>query len=138
MLGSNFVKLIMSALKRHFSSSSNFASFFIIMTHNYYVNFKLMDFLLWVKGSHQSTNFETFECSGENLPNFSCHFLNHKSIFLQMLHHSSLSWKITALYFFRSNVISFAQNKPVKVQIFKISSAQIKIDQILVILETTN
>ena len=51
-----------------------FASFFIVMTHNSPVNFKLINFLLWIKGSHQSLNFETFECSGENLPNSSCHF----------------------------------------------------------------
>ena len=30
------------------------------------------------------------------------HFPNNKSVFLQMLHQSSLSWKIIPLYFFRS------------------------------------
>ena len=39
----------------------------------------------------------------------SCHFPNHKSVFLQILHHSSVSWKITPLYFFfRSNIKYFA------------------------------
>ena len=71
------------------SSSSNFASFFIVMTHNSSVNFKLVHVLLWTKGSHQSPNFDTFECSGENLPNVSCHFPNRKSVFLQILHQSS-------------------------------------------------
>ena len=32
-------------------------------------NFKLIYFLLWTKGSHSSPNFETFKCSGENVPN---------------------------------------------------------------------
>ena len=29
---------------------------------------KLILFQLWIKGSHQNPNFETFKCSGENLP----------------------------------------------------------------------
>ena len=57
MLGSKFVKFLMSILKRQFSSSSIFASFFIAITYNSSVNFKLIHFLLWTKGSHQSSNF---------------------------------------------------------------------------------
>ena len=109
----------MSILKRQVNSSSNFASFFIVKTHNSYVNFKLIHFLFWLRGSHQSPNFETFECSAENFPNSSCHFPNHKSVFLQTLHHSSVSWKTVLLYFFRSNVIYFAQKEQIKVQIFE-------------------
>ena len=44
------------------------------------VNFKLILFQLWIKGSHQNLNFETFKCSGENLPYSSCHFPNHNSV----------------------------------------------------------
>ena len=106
MLGSKFVKF-MSILKRQVSSSSIFVSFFIVMTHNFSVNFKLIHFLLWTKGffflsgfcftdtdnsqdnrgreetifystlplpSHQSSNFDTFEYSGEYLPNFNVIF----------------------------------------------------------------
>ena len=87
VLGSIFVKFLMSILKRQVSSSSIFVSFFIVMTHNSSVNFKLMHSLLWTKGSYQSPNFDTFKCSGENLPNFPCHFSNHKSDFLRTLHH---------------------------------------------------
>ena len=58
------------------NSSSNFASFFIVMTYNFSINFKLIHFLLWTKVSHQSPNFDIFDCSGENLPNSSCHFSN--------------------------------------------------------------
>ena len=46
----------------------SYTSFFIVMTRNS-VNFKLIHFLLWIKGSHQSPNFETFEFSGESLEN---------------------------------------------------------------------
>ena len=109
----------MSILKRHVSSSSIFVSFFVFMTHNSSVNFKVIHFLLWAKGSHQSSSFDNFECSGENLPNSSCHFPSNKSFFLQILHHSSMSWKITPLYFFSSNNTYFAQKEPIKVEIFE-------------------
>ena len=106
----------MSILNWQVKFSSIFASFFIFMTHNSSVNFKLIHFLLWTKGSHQSPNFDTFKCSGENLPNSSCHFPNRKSVFLQILNDSSVPWKITRLYFFRSNVKYFARKVPVKVE----------------------
>ena len=83
----NSFKFLMSILKWQVNSSSNFASFFIVMTHNSSVNFKLIRFLFWIKGSHQSPNFVTFKCSGENFPYSSCHFSNQKSVFLQILDH---------------------------------------------------
>ena len=67
VLRSIFVKFLMSILKWQVYSSSNFASFFFVMTYNSFVNFKLIHFLLWTKGSHQSLDFEFFKCSGENL-----------------------------------------------------------------------
>ena len=41
--------------------------------------------------------WEAFECSGKNFPNSSCDFTNLKSVFLQILYHSSVSWDITPL-----------------------------------------
>ena len=67
---------------------SKFVKFLMSVPH---VNVKVIHFLLWAKGSHQSSNLNTFECSGENLPNSSCHFPSSKSVFLQVLHHSSVS-----------------------------------------------
>ena len=58
--------------------------------------------------------FETFECSGQILSNSLCQFWNDKSIPLQILYPSSVSWKITPLYFFSSNNIYFAQKEPIK------------------------
>ena len=75
-----------------------------------------MDFLLWTKGSHESTNFDTFKFSHENLPNSWCHFPNHKSIFLQILHDFSVPSKITPLCLFRSNILHFAGNGPIEVK----------------------
>ena len=121
----------MSILKQQVNSCSNFASFFIVMTQSSSVSFKLIHFLLWIKGSYQSPSSETFKCSGEKLPYSSCHLLNYRSVFLQILHQSSVSWKITRLYIFRSNVIYLAQKEPVKVEILTISSAQVKIHEFL-------
>ena len=82
-----------------------------------------MHFLLWTKESHESTNFGTFKCSDENSPNSSCHFPNRKPVFLQILHDSSVSWKITPLCSFRSKVIYFARKGPMKVQILETESS---------------
>ena len=106
----------MSVLKWQVSSTSNFALFFIIITHNFSVNFELVHFLLWRKGSHQSSDFDPFKCSGQNLQNSSCHFPNHKSVFFQILHHTSMSWKITLMYLFSSNNIYFPQEEPIKMK----------------------
>ena len=120
VLKSKFVKFLMSVLKWQVNSFSNFALFFIVMTHNFSVNFKVIPFLLWTKGSHQSPNFDTFKCSGENLPNFSCYFSNHKCFFREILHRYSVSWKITALYFCCSNITYHGHKEPITTHIFKL------------------
>ena len=113
---SKFVKFPMPILKCQVNSSSNFASFFIVMAHNSSVNFD------GVKGSHQSPNFETSSALVKiwHIPHaIFQNFPNPKSVFLQVLHHSSVSWKITPLYFFRSNNKYFPQKEPMKMQIFE-------------------
>ena len=115
----------MSVLKWQVNSSSNLASFFIVKTHNSYVNFKLIHFLFWLRGSHQSPNFETFECSAENFPNSSCHFPNHKI--------SSFSMLLLTLDIFMLH----KRNKS-KCKFLRLSSARVKIQQIPVISETAN
>ena len=100
----------MSILNWQVNSFSSFASFFIVKTHNTLVSFKLLYFLLWIKRTNKNLGFETsFGWSGENLPNFSCNFRSHKLVFLQILHDSSVSLKMTPVYLFWSNVIYFAQ-----------------------------
>ena len=63
--------------------------------------------------------FETLECSGQNLSNFLCQFWNDQSIPLQILYPSSVSWKITPLYFFSSNNIYFVQKEHIKMNFFE-------------------
>ena len=55
--GSIFVKFLMLILNWQVNSSSNFASFFIVMTHNFSVNCNLKNFLLWIKEPNKSPNF---------------------------------------------------------------------------------
>ena len=109
----------MSVLKWQVNSISNFASFFIVITQNSLLSFKHIHFLLCIKGSNESPNFENFGCSGENMPNSSCHFPNHKSACLQIFHHTLVSWNIAPLYFFSSNVIYFDHKQPIKVSIIE-------------------
>ena len=71
------------------------------------------------KESIKLKTFETFERSDQNLSKFLCQFLNYKSIPLQILYPSPVSWKITLPYFFISNNIYFAQKKLIKMKIFE-------------------
>ena len=94
------------------------------MTHNSPVNFKLMHLLLWIKGPNKCPKFQTFECAllkiCQILHVISCHCQFFKSVFLQILHQSSVESNITLLYFFSSNIIYFGQKEPIKVQIVEI------------------
>ena len=63
--------------------------------------------------------YKNFERSGQNL-NFFFQFWNNKSIPLQILYLSSVSWKITPLYFFSSKNIYFAQKETINIKIFEI------------------
>ena len=112
--------MLRSILNWQVNSSSIFASFFIVTTHNSPVNFKLIHFQLWTKRSRQSLNSETFKCCGENLANSSCNFWKHKSVFLQIFYESWVLSKITPLHFLSSDIIYFDQRQPIKVQIFEI------------------
>ena len=69
----------MPALNWLVDSLPNFTSFFIVIRHNSPAKFKLIHFLRWIEEPHQSPNFETFKCSGENLPTSSCYFWKHNS-----------------------------------------------------------
>ena len=83
-----------------------------------------MYFLLWTKGSHESSNFDTFKCSGKNLPNSSCHFPDHKSVFLRILHDSLVSSKIIPLYFFSWSFIYLHERDQSKCKVLKLLSAR--------------
>ena len=108
----------MSVLKWKVSSSSNFALFFIVMTHNSTVNLQLIHFQLWTKGSYQSSIL-TLSIALVKICKIPCYFPSNKSVFPQILRNSSMSWKITPLYLFSANNIYFAQKEPIKSKIFE-------------------
>ena len=57
VLGSKFIKFLISILNWQVKSSSNFTSFFNRMTHGSPVNFNLIHFLLWIKGPNERPYF---------------------------------------------------------------------------------
>ena len=101
----------------HVSFSSNFAWHFSVMIDNSSVLFWVKRYVICTKGANQSANVWDFEWLDQNSQN-SCHFLNNKSVFLQILFHSSVSWDITPLYFFSWNFTYFRQKEPIKAQIW--------------------
>ena len=109
----------MSILKRQVHSPLNFVYLFGFMKDNSSVLFSSSNIYFAQKEPIKVKIFETSECSGQNLSNSLCQFWNGKSIPLQILYLSSVSWKITHLYFFSSNNIYFAQKEPSKVKIFE-------------------
>ena len=91
-----------------------------------------MHFLLWTKGFHENTNFDIFKCSDKNLPNFSCPFPNHKSVFLEISHDS---YNSSVLFSFKHYILCTNGTNQSKYKFFRLFSARIKIHQVLVIFE---
>ena len=121
MLRSKFVKCLMSILNWQVNSCSNLVSFFIVMTKNFPVNFKLTQFLLWIKGSHQTPNFRLSKVLWWKFAIIPHIIFESTSQFSFKCCISIQCHKTKLLYtFFRSNIIYFGQKQPVKVHIFEI------------------
>ena len=88
--------------------------------------FKLKQYIPWSKEPIEEQIFQIFECSSQNMSNSLCQFSKYKSVFLQILHKSLVSQKITSLYCFRLNIIYFGHKKPIKKQFLKNFSCQFK------------
>ena len=69
---------------------------------------------------------ETFECSNQNSPN-SCRFWNSKLVSLHILHHYSVSWDITPLYFLAEILYTFSKRSLSKYKFGEISPEQTKV-----------
>ena len=123
-----FLRLLSSQVKTRQIPCVNFETtsqslfrFFIILACHYLErlsNFVAHAFSTLDKRIPWNINFDIFKCTHENLPNCSCHTPNHKSVFLQILNDSSVSWNILLCNVFRSDIVYFAQKGPIKVQIF--------------------
>ena len=129
-VGSNFAKFFMSFFKARVNSSSNFASFFSVMAHNFSVLFWLRHNILSTKVAHQSANFQTCHSSHQNSTNSSCRFLEPRVSFSSNFasHVSVIRHNSSVL--FHLKLICFEQKGPIKVQIFRLSTACMKISQI--------
>ena len=127
----------MSILKRQVNSSSDFSSFFSVITYNASVSLSLMHFLLWTKGSHENINFHIFKYSDENLPNWLSFFKLEVS-FSSILNDCSVSWNILLCNFLGQMLYNLNKKAQSKCKCFRLFSARIKIHQILVIFETKN
>ena len=91
------------------------------------------------KSSPSKFKFSDFPLLALKFTKFFMSFFKQKFIFPQSLDHSSVSWDITLLYLFSWNVIYSWQKEPMKVQIFRLPTVPMKINQILhVIYETAS
>ena len=83
--------------------------------------------------------FENFKWVGQNSSNSSSQFWSDKSISLQILHHSSLSWHVIPLQIWSSYFFYFGLMDSTKVPILSLPSALMKICHIPhVIFRTTS
>ena len=99
LLALNFTKFFMPFLEPTVNFSSNFVWLFSFTRHYSCVLVHLKLYMLSTKRAHQSTSYCSFECFNERSPNSWCFFETTRSAFIQILHHCSVSWKITSLYF---------------------------------------
>ena len=116
----------MSVLKWQVNSSLNFTLFFIAMTNNSSVNCKVIPFLRWTKGS--KSQFWHFQVLWWKFVKILMSFFKPRVSFSSKFAYSSVSWKITPLYFCSSNIIYFGHKEAVKTQIF--SSARVKVPHV--------
>ena len=98
-------KFFMSFFKSQVSFPLNFASHFSVMTHNSSENFQLKHYMLWTKIAISVQFFRLLGALMKVHPIPHTIFETTTSGFIQILHHCSLSWKITPLYFLAQNHI---------------------------------
>ena len=124
-----FAKFLMSFLKAQVTFPLNFASIFNAIRHNSSVLFLAQTLYFGQRSPLISNLFKVFKCPSQNLSNSSCQFWN--DISLQILHYSSLSWHITPLEILWSYLFYIGQKNSINVPILTLSSALVKIYQIL-------
>ena len=112
----------MSILKGQFSSSSNF---FIILQFQYtylFCKYLAHAFSTLEKRIPSKSQLWHFQGLWWKCAKFLMLFSKAQvksQVFLQILYHSSISWKITLLHFFRPKSIYFEQKESIKMQIFE-------------------
>ena len=115
---SKIVRFLMSILRRQVDSSPNFVSSSVSWKITPVYVFSLNNMYFAQKEPIEMKIFETFKRLGQIFSNSLCQCWN-ESIPLQILYPFSLSWTRTPLYFFSSNIMYFAQKKPIKMKILE-------------------
>ena len=95
--------------------------------HNSSVLFWLKHFILLTKISHQSANFQIFECFNQSSPNSSCQFRNHKVKVCPNF--ASLFSVMSPLYFLPQTFILWTK-RAYRSEISRLLSGWVKIHQI--------
>ena len=90
-------------------------------------NFLTGTFFALDKKSPSMHNFPDFGYSNESSPIPHAIFETTRSGFIQILHHCSVSWKITPLHFFRSKPYTLDKNSPSKLHCRTFLSDWVKI-----------
>ena len=127
MFRSKFVKFLLPILKRQVDSSPDLYPFSVSwkIAPLYFLSWNNIYFAQ--KEPIKVKIFDTFEWSGQNFSNSLCQFWNEKSIPLQILHPSWISWKITPLYFSAQIIYTLLKRRPLKWKFLRLSSALVKI-----------
>ena len=119
MLRWKFVNFLLSILKRQVDSSPNFVSLFSFMKENSCVLFEAWTIYTLLKRSPLKWKLVKPWSAQVKICQSPYDNFGTKSIPLQILHPSSVSWKITGMYIFTLNNIYFAQKKPRKMKQFE-------------------
>ena len=112
-------KSIPPQILHHYSLSWYITPLLILRSH----------FLLWMKGSHQSPNFENFKWFGKNLPNYSCHFFKPQVSFSSNFS-SLFSVVYSSVLFSAKTLYTLFKRSPLKCKFLKLMSVWVKIHQI--------
>ena len=131
MVASKFGKFLMPILNWQVNSFSSFVSFFIVMTQNSPVKLKLINILLWIKGSHQVPIFRLSNILWWKFAKFLMSFLkaqfsfpsNVASVFTAIKHNSPILYLAQTLY-------TLLKKSPLKCKFMRFSSAWVKISHV--------
>ena len=109
ILARKLTKFVTPLCKPQVGFPLNFALTFSVMTHNLSEIFYLKHYILRTKRAHQCTIFRFLSALMKVYPIPHAIFEIKRSGFIQILHHYSVSRKITPLNFFSSKLIYFGQ-----------------------------
>ena len=138
MLGLKFIKFLMSILKQQVNSSSDFASFFTAMTHNFSLNFQLKLFLLWIKGPHQIPSLRLSSAMVKICQIPHVIFQTTSKFFLKLWITFQCHERYLLCTFLGQTLNTLHNRNKWKCKFLRVLIAQVKFHQILVIFETTD